>query len=76
MKSVQMERTYKSLMNVLLFGVNTRVMTWIIEVVMKPEIGLLTRKKKVFNFIETLYRIHKCFEEESMKGNTKYLEID
>ena len=34
------------------------------------------KKKEGFEFIQTLYCIHKCFEEESRKGNTKYLGMD
>ena len=34
------------------------------------------KKKEGFEFIRTLYCIHKCFEEESRKGNTKYLGLD
>ena len=34
------------------------------------------KKKEGFEFIRTLYLIHKSFEEESKKGNTKYLNLD
>ena len=52
MKSAKVERTYTSSMKVLLFGMITKLMTMklnLIQMIMKPETGLLTRKKKVFN---------------------------
>ncbi len=52
MKSAKVERTYTSSMKVLLFGMITKLMTMklnLIQMIMKPETGLLARKKKVFN---------------------------
>ena len=52
MKSAKVERTYTSSMKVLLFGMITKLMTMklnLIQMIMKPETGLLTRKMKVFN---------------------------